>query len=87
MELRWKLAEIMVRYRIKSKTLSEALNMSLTAVSNLRNATVLPKLGGERICQIAEVISELSGKKITPYDLMECVESEPDLTNYEELVS
>ena len=73
--IRWRLAEIMARYRISNKALVEALGLSPTAISNLKNASSLPELNSDKLCNISGALSELSGVRITPFDLMEYIEN------------
>jgi DNA-binding Xre family transcriptional regulator len=73
--LRWRLAEIMARYKITNKALVEILNMSLTAISNLKNSDCLPELNSNKLCNISRALSSLTGIKITPFDLMEYIEN------------
>lgn len=73
--IRWKLAEIMARYKITSKALANALKLSPTSVSNMKNSSYLPELGSDRICQVSKALTDLSGTRITPFDLMEFIEN------------
>jgi putative transcriptional regulator len=73
--IRWKLSEIMARHRIKGKELANYIGISTNAMSALKNALVMPEIGGERWEQICAGINELSkiGEVITPFDLIEYV--------------
>lgn len=73
--LRWKLAEIMARHKITNKALVEVLNLSPTAISNLKNSEYLPELNSNKLCNLSQALSKLSGSKITPFDLMEYIEN------------
>ena len=72
--IRWKLAEIMARYKVTSRALASTLKLSATAISNMKNSDHLPELGSDRICQVSNALTELTGTKITPFDLMEFIE-------------
>jgi putative transcriptional regulator len=76
--IRWKLNEIMARHRIKGKDLANHLGVSANAISMLKNAPILPEIGGERWEQICEAINELSqiNEPITPFDMIEYIPSE-----------
>jgi DNA-binding Xre family transcriptional regulator len=69
--IRLKLAEIMARYKISNKALVEALSLSPIAISNLKNSDYLPELNSNKLCNISNALSRLSGVRITPFDLME----------------
>jgi putative transcriptional regulator len=71
--IRWKLGEIMARHRVKGKDLASFLGISANAMSSLRNALVMPEIGGDRWEQICVGINALSktGETITPFDLIE----------------
>jgi putative transcriptional regulator len=75
--IRWKLSEIMARHRVKGKDLANYIGISTNAMSALRNALVLPEIGGDRWEQICAGINELSkiGETITPFDLIEYIPS------------
>lgn len=64
----------MARYKITNKALVEALNLSHTALFNLKNFGYLPELNSN-ICNIFQAISNLAGVKITPFDLMEYIDN------------
>lgn len=68
--IRWRLAEIIVRHKITSKALAGDLEISRTALSNLKNSDRLPELGSSKHRQISDALSRLTGKKFTPFDLM-----------------
>lgn len=73
--IRWKLNEVMARHRVKGKDLANYLGVSANAVSALRNALIMPEIGGERWEQICLGVNELSsiGEVINPLDLIEYV--------------
>lgn len=63
----------MFEYAITSKKLAQALNISETAMSHLKNSELLPKLGSSKICKIARCLSAISGSAIEAKDLIEFV--------------
>jgi putative transcriptional regulator len=69
--IRWKLAEVMARYRISGKALAEELNVRDATVSNLKNCDTIPRIDGERINQLCQALSKLAGTKIRFCDLYE----------------
>lgn len=72
--LRFKLAEIMAKYRITGEKLRDKIGLSKQGMSNLKNSDKLPEIGSDRLCQLAKSISELSGHRINPLDLIEYTE-------------
>lgn len=69
--IRWKLAEIMARHRIKGKDLADSLSISGNAVSSLKNSQSMPKIDGERLNQICNSLSKLAGEVVSPNNLIE----------------
>lgn len=69
--IRWKLAEVMARYRITGKALAEELDMTEASVSNLKNSQTIPRIDGERIEQLCEALNKLAKAKIRFADLYE----------------
>ena len=69
--IRWKLAEIMARYRIKGGDLGDYLGIKDNAVSNLKNAETMPRIDGNRLNSLCHGLTRLSGNEITPNDLIE----------------
>jgi len=39
------------------------------------NSSYLPELGSNRLCQVFSALTELTGTKIIPFDLMEFIEN------------
>jgi len=72
------LKEIMARHRVKNKDLATYLSISTNAMSSLRNAFVMPKIGSEKWGKICTGINELSkiGEAVTPLDLIEYIPEE-----------
>lgn len=69
----------MARHRVLSKDLADFLSISTNAVSALRKAETMPKIGGVRWVQVCEGISALSkiGESVTPFDLIEYIPHPP----------
>ena len=72
--IRWKLNEIMARYRITGVDLAKELGIRVESVSNLRNSETIPRIGGERIQDLCQALSKLSKTKIRFSDLYEEIE-------------
>lgn len=64
----------MARHRITVRSLAAELKVREATVSHLKNSERLPRLDSDRICAIAAALSSLSGKKISPMELLEFVE-------------
>jgi DNA-binding Xre family transcriptional regulator len=69
--IRWKLAEVMARYRIAGRALAQELDMTEASVSNLKNSQTIPRLDGEKINTLCKVLTKLAGTKIRFADLYE----------------
>ncbi len=83
--IRWKLREIMARYNITGVDLAKKLGIRTEAVSNLRQSETIPRIGGERIQDLCEALSLLSGTRIRFVDLFEeSILSESNCLNEEE---
>lgn len=65
----------MARHKITNKASVKALNLSPTAISNLKKSDYLPELNSNKICNLSHALSQLAGVKITPFDLMEYIEN------------
>ena len=72
--IRWRLKEVMARYDIKNIDLAKEIGTREASVSNWRRAKTIPRIGGERIDEICNALSKLSGRKISLADLYEDVE-------------
>ncbi len=73
-KIRWRLNEVMARYRIKGGDLALFMGVSDNAISNLRKARTMPRIDGNRLTQLCDGLNELakdSEKIITPTDLIE----------------
>lgn len=69
--IKWRLAEVMARHRIKGIDLAEYLSVRENAVSSLKNADTMPRIDGTKLNNICLGLTILSGEKITPNDLIE----------------
>lgn len=69
--IRWRLAEIMARYKIRGVDLAKYLNVRANAVSTLKNADTMPRIDGEKLDQICHGLTILSGAEVRPSDLIE----------------
>lgn len=83
--IKWKLRQIMFDHRITSKSLAKALDISENSMCYLRNCETLPELGSEKICKIAKCLSNLSGEKILPLDLLSCIDENRYKSSTEEI--
>lgn len=70
--IRWRLNEVMARYGVRAKELAEEMEVSPTAVSNLRKST-MPRLSEETLNKLCKALNALSQETtlITPGDLLE----------------
>ena len=68
---RWRLSEVMARYRISGVDLAQELGVTRQAVSNMKNRAQMPRMDGQQLDQLCEALSKLSGKQITVADLLE----------------
>jgi putative transcriptional regulator len=76
MTARWRLAELMARYRIRGDELAEYIGITANAMSNLKNAETMPRIDGERFAKILDGLNSLAKNKpedevIYPNDLFE----------------
>lgn len=69
--INWRLGEIMARHDIKGLDLAEKLDISPKAVSHLRRSKTMPRINGEALERLCVALSDLSGKRITPSNLIE----------------
>ncbi|MGA1133298.1 MAG: helix-turn-helix domain-containing protein [Prochlorotrichaceae cyanobacterium] len=76
--IRWRLNEVMARYRVLAKDLADFIGVSSNVISNLRKSDNMPRLDGERLEQLCIGITKLSkiGANVTPYDLIAYLEDE-----------
>lgn len=74
--IRWRLNEVMARYRIKGSDLAGLLQLSDNAISNLRNAETMPRIDGKRLNDLLDGLNHLAqnieqGRILYPQDLIE----------------
>lgn len=69
--IRWRLGEIMVRYRITGVALAKELGVRDETVSKWRTNPRLPYLGGEKAEELIKALSKLANKQIRFIDLIE----------------
>jgi DNA-binding Xre family transcriptional regulator len=82
--IRWRLNEVMARYRIKGSDLAERLKISNNAISKLKNAKTMPRIDGDRLNTLCNALNKLAENaenldtEITPAMLLEYVRDEDD---------
>ena len=72
--IKWRLREIMARYRIKGIELAQEIGISTNAVSNLRNSETMPRIDGQSLNNLCNALNKLAlnpEREITPNDLIE----------------
>jgi putative transcriptional regulator len=75
--IKWRLAEIMARHKIKGNELADQLKVRPNTVSNLKNAPTMPRLDGDRLNELCVALTLLANESITPNHLIEySIESE-----------
>ncbi len=69
--IRWRLNEVMARYDIRPRELAEEMEVSPSAISNLRKRN-MPRLSEETLNKLCHALNKLSqeGTLITPGDLI-----------------
>jgi putative transcriptional regulator len=70
--IRWRLNEVMARHGIRAKELAEEMNVSPSAISNLKKRT-MPRLSEETLNNLCQALNKLSQEEalITPGELIE----------------
>lgn len=70
--IRWRLNEVMARHDIRAKELAEEMEVSPSAISNLRKRN-MPRLTEETLNKLCQALNKLSqeGTLITPGELIE----------------
>jgi DNA-binding Xre family transcriptional regulator len=80
--IKWRLREVMARYRIKAKDLAKELGISSNAVSNLRLSESMPRLDGDSLNNLCNALNKLAlglEYEITPMTLIDYTrDDEPD---------
>lgn len=72
--IKWRLREVMARYRIKGIDLAKEMGISTNAVSNLRNSDTMPRLDGDALNNLCNALNKLAlglGEEITPSTLID----------------
>jgi DNA-binding Xre family transcriptional regulator len=69
----WRLSEVMSRHRVTNKELSDYMDVRAATVSDMRRSVTLPKIGGEKLDELAAAVTALSkiGETIRGIDLLE----------------
>jgi DNA-binding Xre family transcriptional regulator len=78
--IKWRLREVMARYRIKAKDLAKELKLSANAISNLRQSETMPRLDGDslnRLCNALNTLAKGLDREITPATLIDYVWDRP----------
>jgi putative transcriptional regulator len=58
--IKWHLAELMARHQIKAKDLADKLGVNNNAISNLKASKTLPRIGGDKLDELIDALSELA---------------------------
>ena len=72
--IRWRLREVMARYKIKAKDLAHELQQSPNSISNLRNSDTMPRLDGDSLNNLCNALNRLApdaSVEITPMTLID----------------
>lgn len=70
MQLGFNLGLLMFTHKVTGRQLAKVSGLSEVAISELKNKKVLPEIGGRKIGLLANSLSEITGKTITPIDLV-----------------
>ena len=80
--IKWRLREVMARYRIKAIDLAKEIGVSPNSVSNLRNSESMPRLDGSSLNNLCNALNKLAinlEEEITPFTLIDYTrDSEPE---------
>ena len=91
--IKWRLREVMARYRIKAIDLAKEIGVSPNSVSNLRNSESMPRLDGSSLNNLCNALNKLAinlEEEITPFTLIDYTrdsEPEPLISSNEHLKS
>jgi|GEM_PF-648802 len=68
MAVRWKLREVMAKYKIKGVDLAEALSLSNNSVSRMKNRDTMPQINGDSLNKLCNALNDIAGlhEVITP---------------------
>ena len=72
--IRWRLREIMARYKIKAKDLAHELGQTPNSITNLRNSDTMPRLDGGSLNNLCNALNRLAPnaqQEITPMTLID----------------
>lgn len=72
--IKWRLREVMARYRIKAVDLAQEIKVSPNSVSNLRNSESMPRLDGSSLNNLCNALNKLAinlEEEITPITLID----------------
>ncbi|WP_026736557.1 helix-turn-helix domain-containing protein [Fischerella sp. PCC 9605] len=74
--IRWRLRELMARYKVGTSDLAKEVGVSGNSISNLKAADEMPRIDGHRLNDLCHGLSKLTGRKITPWDFIEYIPDE-----------
>ena len=69
--IRWRLNEVMARYKITGKALAEELKVRQESISNWRTSETMPRINGNKVDSLLKALSKLAGETIVFADLYE----------------
>ena len=76
--IRWKLNEVMARYRITGVALAKELGVRDATVSNLRTSETMPRIDGKKAEELTNALTKLANTTIRFTDLLEESYEPPD---------
>lgn len=76
--IKWRLGEVMARYRIKGIELAQVMEISNNAVSNYRKATTMPQINGERFNALLNALNRLKPADEPTIGIADLIEYYPD---------
>lgn len=78
--LRWRLREVMSRYKISNKHLADELQRHEASISRLKNADSMPRMDGTELSNLCNALTNLLRNKGTDYRVthMDLLEFIPD---------
>ena len=71
--IRWKLNEVMARYRLTNDQLGKQMDRHVTSVSRLRAARKMPRMNGDDLDKLCSVLTGLAGEVVGVDSLIEYV--------------
>lgn len=74
--IRWKLNEVMARYRLTNSQLGGEIDRHETSVSRLRSSDEMPRLSGADLNKLCGALTRLSGEIVGVEELLEYVVDE-----------